>query len=84
MVVMVMNPLKLLRPVYGFIWKWLLPEDLAALIDMAIESGDEHAVIIVDICLRELRHKPQISLLAATWDAVKRLSAKGNSPEIPA
>ncbi|MCH8328123.1 MAG: DUF4243 domain-containing protein [Candidatus Marinimicrobia bacterium] len=49
-------------------------EDLQALIDLAIESGDEHAVIIVDVCLRELRHKPQLSMLAATWDAVRRLS----------
>lgn len=58
-------------------------EDLQALVDMAIETGDEHAVIIVDICLRELRHRPQLSLLAATWDAVKRLSPDNNTELTP-
>ena len=49
-------------------------EDLQALINLAVDSGNEHAVIMADVCLRELRHKPQLSMLAATWDAVRRLS----------
>lgn len=47
MVVMVMNPLKLLQPEYGFIWKWLPPEDLAALERLVVSLEPRQKYLLV-------------------------------------
>jgi len=47
MVVMVMNPLKLLQPEYRFIWKWLSPEDLAALERLVLSLEPHQKYLLV-------------------------------------
>ncbi len=49
--------------------------DADALIEAALQTGDEHAFIGTDFCLREYRHSSDLALLAAAWDALQRLPA---------
>ena len=51
--------------------------DTDALIEAALKTGDEHAIISADICLREYQHSSDPALLAAAWDVLERLPAIG-------
>ncbi len=48
-------------------------EGREALIDRAVETGDEHAVKFTDACLREYSLNPEPVYLAAALDATERL-----------
>ena len=52
-------------------------EDAPALIDQAVNTGDEHAIKLTAACLREYSVNPNPVYLAVAWDAVSRL----RSPE---
>ncbi len=48
--------------------------DKDQLIERAIATGDEYAIIFTEVCLREYAARPQPVYLSAAWDAVERLS----------
>lgn len=48
-------------------------DDLESLIDQAVATGDAHAIIFTEVCLREYFKTPKPAYLAAAWYAVERL-----------
>lgn len=48
-------------------------DDLDSLIDRAVATRDEHAIIFTEACLREYIQTPKPVYLAAAWHAVERL-----------